>query len=138
MLPGKILVVDDEPKTIKYLSKYLINKGFEVFTAENGEKALEILEDAPVDVVVLDVLMPGMDGMTVLNEIKQNRPVVQVIILTGCSSVDLGIRGMKAGAFDFMNKPVDPPELVRMINSAIEYGRYLDHGIGSVDLPEME
>jgi DNA-binding NtrC family response regulator len=135
---GQILVVDDEPKTLKYLSRYLIKKGFEVLTAENGATALTLIEGNSVEVVVLDVLMPGMDGMTVLKKIKELSPVVQVIILTGCASVALGVQGMKDGAFDFMTKPVDPPELVRLINAALEYGTYLDKGIGSVDLPEME
>ncbi|MFN2268975.1 MAG: response regulator, partial [Desulfonatronovibrio sp.] len=89
-------------------------------------------------VAVLDVLMPGMDGITVLKKIKETNPLVQVIILTGCASVELGMQGMKSGAFDFMSKPVDPPELIKLIKSAQEYGNYLRDGIGSVDLPEME
>jgi DNA-binding NtrC family response regulator len=137
-MPGKILLVDDEPKTLKYLSRYLLKKGFEVFTAENGEEAFILIQDESLDVVVLDVLMPGMDGMTVLKRIKQISPVVQVIILTGCASATLGMQGMRDGAFDFMTKPVDPPELTRLINSALEYRRYLEQGINSVDLPEME
>jgi DNA-binding NtrC family response regulator len=137
-MKGKILVVDDEPNALKYLSKYLVKKGFEVDTAENGAQALNHIQNKPVDVVVLDVLMPGMDGMTVLKKIKGISPIIQVIILTGCASVSLGVQGMKDGAFDFMTKPVDPPELFRLITAALEFGTYLDKGIGSVDLPEME
>lgn len=137
-MPDNILLVDDEPKTLKYLGRYLQKKGFEISTADNGENGLAIIEKEPVSVVVLDVLMPGMDGITVLKRIKQRKPAVQVIVLTGCASVELGMQGMKSGAFDFMTKPVDPPELVRLIQSALEYGKYLDKGIESVDLPEME
>ncbi len=135
---GYILLVDDEPKALKYLGKYLDKKGFEIITADSGEKGLEIIKNESIDVTVLDVLMPGMDGITVLKKIKQIKPQIQVIILTGCASVELGMQGMKSGAFDFMSKPVDPPELVRLIKSAQEYGNYLKEGISSVDLPEMD
>ncbi|MFP4084051.1 MAG: response regulator [Desulfonatronovibrio sp.] len=135
---GSILLVDDEPKTLKYLGKYLQKKEFEVKTADSGEKGLETVKNESIDVAVLDVLMPGMDGITVLKKIKEIKPLVQVIILTGCASVELGMQGMKNGAFDFMSKPVDPPELVRLIKSAQEYGNYLKDGISSVDLPEMD
>lgn len=135
---GYILLVDDEPKALKYLGKYLLKKGFEIMTADSGEKGLEIIKKESIDVTVLDVLMPGMDGITVLKKIKEIKPQVQVIILTGCASVELGMQGMKSGAFDFMSKPVDPPELVKLIKSAQEYGNYLKEGISSVDLPEMD
>ncbi len=135
---SSILLVDDEPKTLKYLSKYLQKKGFEVVIADSGEKGLEIVNNESIDVAVLDVLMPGMDGITVLKKIKEIKPIVQVIILTGCASVELGMQGMKSGAFDFMSKPVDPPELVRLIKSAQEHYTFLKDGIGSVDLPEMD
>ncbi|MFO7727951.1 MAG: response regulator [Desulfonatronovibrio sp.] len=135
---GYILLVDDEPKALKYLGKYLDKKGFEIITADSGEKGLEIIKNESIDVTVLDVLMPGMDGITVLKKIKEIKPQIQVIILTGCASVELGMQGMKSGAFDFMSKPVDPPELVRLIKSAQEYGNYLKEGISSVDLPEMD
>lgn len=135
---GSILLVDDELKTLKYLGKYLQKKGFEVKTADSGEEGVEIVKNESIGVTVLDVLMPGMDGITVLKQIKEIKPLVQVIILTGCASVELGMQGMKSGAFDFMSKPVDPPELVKLIKSAQEYGNYLRDGIGSVDLPEMD
>lgn len=137
-MPDRILVVDDEEKTRKYLGRYMERKGYEVLSAENGEKALELIKNEKVHAVVLDVLMPGMDGISVLEQVKKINPDIPVIILTGCASAELGMKGMKAGAFDFMGKPVNPAELLNLVASALEYGKYLKKGIGSVDMPELE
>lgn len=133
-----ILIVDDEENTLKYLGRYMSRKGFAVLTAMDGHQALQVLQENQVKIVVLDVLMPRMDGMETLEKIRQSWPLVQVIMLTGCASVELGIQGLKLGAFDYLTKPVNPPELVQKIKQALEHRTYLDKGIDSVDLPEME
>ena len=119
----KILLVDDEITMVKYLSKRLIKKGFDISTAYNGLDALELMKESNFDVVLLDVLMPGMDGIETLREIKRIKPMTEVIMLTGHASVEVGIEGMKAGAFNYIMKPFDPNELITEINLACEQRR---------------
>jgi len=120
-----ILLVDDEKTMVKYLSKRLIKKGFEISIAYNGMEALERMQAADFDVVLLDVLMPGMNGIDTLREIKKMKPRTEVIMLTGHASVEVGIEGMKAGAFNYIMKPFDPNELVMEINLACEQRRIM-------------
>lgn len=120
-----ILLVDDEKTMVKYLSKRLIKKGFEISIAYNGLDALEQVKAADFDVVLLDVLMPGMNGIDTLKEIKKIKPQTEVIMLTGHASVEAGIEGMKAGAFNYIMKPFDPNELVTEINLAYEQRRIM-------------
>jgi len=119
----QILLVDDEKTMVKYLSKRLIKKGFDISAVYNGLDALEQVKAADFDVVLLDVLMPGMNGIETLKEIKKIKPRTEVIMLTGHASVEVGIEGMKAGAFNYIMKPFDPNELVAEINLACEQRR---------------
>jgi len=121
----RILLVDDEKTMVKYLSKRLIKKGFEISMAYNGSDALAQVKAADFDVVLLDVLMPGMNGIDTLKEIKKIKPRTEVIMLTGHASVEVGIEGMKAGAFNYIMKPFDPNELVAEINLAFEQRRIM-------------
>ena len=117
----KILLVDDEKTMVKYLSKRLLKKGFDINVAYSGKEALERISKKDFDVVLLDVLMPEMDGIETLQEIKKRKPMTEVIMLTGHASVEAGIEGMKAGAFNYIMKPFDPNELVTEINMACEH-----------------
>jgi len=121
----KVLVVDDEEEFVDALSQRLEVRGFTVLTAFNGDDALKTVREKPVDVVILDVLMPGKDGIQTLTEIKQLKPLVEVIMLTGHATVQTGIEGMKQGAFDYLLKPTDTEDLVAKINKA--NGRKSDH-----------
>ena len=121
----QILLVDDEKTMVKYLSKQLVKKGFDIRVAYNGLDALEQVKAADFDVVLLDVLMPGMNGIETLKEIKKIKPQTEVIMLTGHASVEVGIEGMKAGAFNYIMKPFDPNELVAEINLAFEQRRIM-------------
>ena len=121
----RILLVDDEKTMVKYLSKRLIKRGFDISSAYNGLEALEQVKAADFDVVLLDVLMPGMNGIDTLKEIKKIKPRTEVIMLTGHASVEAGIEGMKAGAFNYIMKPFDPNELVAEINLAFEQRRIM-------------
>jgi len=125
LMKCKLLLVDDEKTMVKYLSKRLIKKGFEIRTAYNGLDALEQVKAADFDVVLLDVLMPGINGIDTLKEIKKIKPRTEVIMLTGHASVEVGIEGMKAGAFNYIMKPFDPNELVMEINLACEQRRIM-------------
>ncbi|MBI9079941.1 MAG: response regulator [Pseudodesulfovibrio sp.] len=107
----KVLLVDDEHDFINTLSKRLVKRGMAVEQANSGEAALVMLETYNADVVLLDVKMPGIDGLTILNMIKQKWPLIEVIMLTGHASIEAAIRGMELGAFDYMMKPVNFEEL---------------------------
>lgn len=108
MTLARILLVDDETPFIEALSKRLSKRDLLVLTATSGPEALDKLKtELPVDVVVLDVKMPGMDGIETLKAIKTDYPLVEVIMLTGHATVDSAIEGLKQGALDYLMKPCD-------------------------------
>lgn len=114
----KILVVDDEKEFAETLAERLDLRGFETSVAHCGEDAMTFVYAKAPDVVVLDLKMPDMSGLEVLEEIKAHASDVAVIMLTGHGSTASGIEGMKRGAFDYMMKPVDIAELVEKIQQA--------------------
>jgi two-component system, OmpR family, response regulator len=116
----KILVVDDEDDFRETIVKRLQKRKMTARGAESGEKALELIEAQPFDVVVLDVKMPGLDGIDTLKEIKQRRPLIEVILLTGHASLESGIEGMKLGAYDYVMKPANLEELIEKMRQAYE------------------
>lgn len=116
----KILVVDDDDDFRELVVKKLINSKMSAEDAKNGSRAMEILKRKEFDVVVLDVKMPGVGGIETLKWIKKNQPRVEVIMLTGDVSVEAGILGMQAGAFDYVSKPVPMNELIDKIRQAFE------------------
>ncbi len=114
----RVLLVDDEETYVDTLRKRLTRRGLAVLVANSGEQALAVLADNPVDVVLLDVKMPGMDGMETLGRIKRNHPRVEVIMLTGHANVDVALRGMEQGAFDYLMKPAEMDDLYYKIQDA--------------------
>lgn len=113
-----LLIVDDEERFL-YTTKILMEKrGIKTRTAASGPDALQVLEEALADVVVLDVKMPGMDGVETLKRIKRKYPMIEVIMLTGHASVDSAVDGMKLGAFDYVMKPCDIPDLMEKVQNA--------------------
>lgn len=116
----RLLLVDDEEMFLEYLSKRLRNLRYDVTTFLTGEEVLEKIGQCDFDVVILDVLMPGIDGLETLVEIKKMKPLTEVIMLTGDASLESGINGMRMGAFDYLRKPFDTDELVSKINGAYE------------------
>jgi len=110
-----VLVVDDEQEFRELTVKRLEKRGLKVEGAESGQRALEILEHSRTDVVLLDVKMPGMDGIETLRQIRILKPLVEVVLLTGHASVDSGIEGMKLGAFDYLMKPCDIEQLMAKV-----------------------
>jgi DNA-binding NtrC family response regulator len=115
-----ILIVDDENDFRETLVKRLQKRRMNVFGAESGQKALDIMNKLIFDVVVLDVKMPGLDGIETLREIKKKNPLVEVILLTGHASMESGVEGMNLGAFDYVMKPVNIDDLLEMIRQAFE------------------
>ncbi len=118
-----VLFVDDEVEYLETLMKRMNKRGVTVFGAASGEEGLERLGRDAVDVVVLDVKMPGMDGIETLREIKKIKPLVEVIMLTGHASMEAASDGMALGAFDYLMKPVDIDELLYKIQDAHEMKR---------------
>ena len=119
----RLLLVDDEPLLLDSLKKVLTRRAMEVFTAENGDQALNLLQDTPIDVVVLDIKMPGMDGLDVLRRIKAGSVNREVILLTGHPTVETAMTGMKQGAFEYMMKPPDIAQLAELIRKAYQLRR---------------
>jgi len=115
-----VLLVDDRVEFVTALAERLMLHGMEVETANSGEDALGILKERTTDVVVLDVIMPGMGGLEILERIKNTHPDIQVILLTGHGSTKEGIEGMRLGAFDFLMKPVDLDELIAKMKTSIQ------------------
>ena len=116
----KVLLVDDEKEFIQTLAERLEVRDFSVQTAFDGDEALSKIKEQDFDVVVLDVLMPGKDGIETLREIKSIKPLVNVIMLTGHATVETAIEGMKAGAYDYLMKPTDTNDLVGKITKAYD------------------
>ncbi|QLA17538.1 response regulator [Desulfolutivibrio sulfoxidireducens] len=114
----RVLLVDDEEAYVETLAKRLTRRGLTVFTANRGERALEVLAGNPVDVVILDMKMPGMDGIETLTRIKRDHADVEVIMLTGHANVDAAIQGMEQGAFDYLMKPAEMDDLFYKIEDA--------------------
>ena len=115
-----VLLIDDEERFLKTTKTLLDKEGCNVFTAADGWQGLDLLKAQRIDVVVLDVKMPGIDGIEVLRRIKEMVPLVEVIMLTGHSTLDTAIRGLKLGAFDYLTKPCDIKELKLKIKAAHE------------------
>lgn len=114
----RLLLVDDEERFLATTRILLEKRGVETLTATNGSDALAVLDEKPIDVVILDVKMPGMDGVEVLRRIKQKHPLVEVIMLTGHGSVESAVEGLKLGAFDYVMKPMDIPDLLAKAEEA--------------------
>jgi len=113
-----LLLVDDEERFLSTTRILLEKRGVSVQTATNGQDALKTLKEKHLDVVVLDVKMPGMDGVEVLRRIKRDHPLIEVIMLTGHASVESAVEGLKLGAFDYVMKPCDVPDLLEKVNEA--------------------
>ncbi len=118
MIGSRILLVDDEIIFANNMSKLLTSRGYRVITANNGESAIRELEEKDFDVVVLDLKMPGMDGITTLKEIKKLGLFTETLILTGHGSVDTALEAIKIGAYDYLAKPCEINELVEKIEGA--------------------
>ncbi len=116
----RILIVDDENDFREAIIKRLRARKFDADGADSGPKALEMLDARDFDVIILDVKMPGMDGIEALRQIKLRKPEVEVIMLTGHASVESGIQGMQLGAFDYVMKPVALEDLLDKIRQAYD------------------
>jgi DNA-binding NtrC family response regulator len=119
MTTDLVMLVDDEVPFVETMTKRLAKRDLRLIAAFSGQEALEILDKQPkVDVVILDVKMPGMDGIETLRKIKSAHPLIEVVMLTAHATVESAIEGMKFGAFDYLMKPCDMEQLIGKVNEA--------------------
>ncbi len=122
MFPS-VLIVDDEPSILKSLGGLLSDEGFQVITASNGYEALKIIDTESPDLVLLDIWMPGIDGIETLQQIKNDNPFIQVIIITGHGNIETAVKATKLGAFDLIEKPLSIDKIIVGINNALNFRR---------------
>ena len=125
----KILVVDDEDRNLRLMKLLLTSFGYDVLTASNGEEALEMVHDIPPDVILLDIMMPKMDGFEVAKQLKREEEtkIIPIVMVTALNGVEDRVKALEAGADDFLNKPVDKTELRARVQSLVKVKAYNDH-----------
>lgn len=120
MFPN-ILIVDDEPSNVQALAGLLSDEGFGVLTALNGYEAIKVVNENTPDLILLDIWMPGMDGLETLKEIKKDFPEIPVVIITGHGNIETAVKATKAGAFDLIEKPLSFDKIAFAINKALSF-----------------
>lgn len=118
--PARILIVDDEVIARDNLALVLTRQGYETFTAADGNDAMRLLQDGDFDLVMTDLKMPGMDGLTLLRRVKELFPDIEIVVLTGYPTVDTAVEAMRAGAYDYLSKPYRLDEARMLVRKALE------------------
>jgi len=118
---GKILIVDDEMVVRDSLGKWFATEGYEIHTVASAREALEAIQKGNYDTALIDIKMPGMDGMELQDRLREIDPEMPLIIMTGYASVETAVRALKRGAYDYITKPFDPDELVHLVSNALEH-----------------
>lgn len=116
----KVLVVDDERPIRELLKRVLVKEGYEVLTASDGKQALQRIEEVRPNLVLMDIRMPGVDGLEVLEQIKSRYPKIEVVMITGFGTKELALRSMKTGALDFMSKPFNISRVREIVKKCFE------------------
>ena len=119
-MSAKILIVDDEEIVIRSCRRILGDSMYVVDSAHDGQEALRKVDETEYDLIILDIMMPGIDGLEVLQHVKERHPGVDVIMMTGLSEIQTAVKAMKLGAFDYLSKPFDPDELKHVVDRALE------------------
>jgi DNA-binding NtrC family response regulator len=120
MKPPSILVVDDELLIRDLLYDFFLGQGWQVSIAENGEKALEILRSKEIDLVLADIKMPLMDGLTLTSEVKESFPDIPVVLMTGYPSVESAVAALRNKAADYVTKPFNINQLFKLIDAKVK------------------
>ena len=128
-MSARILIADDEEIVIRSCLRILDGDEFQVEAVQDGREALRKIEENPYDVMILDIMMPNMDGLEVLRRVKETHPNVDVIMITGLSQIDTAVQAMKLGAFDYISKPFEPDELKLVVQRALERRRLLQENL---------
>ena len=123
----KVLVVDDEEVVRLSHIRTLASIHCDVEVVKNGSEALDVMARRPADVVLLDLRMPGMDGMAVLKAIKQSWPETEVVVITGYPTIETAKEAVRLGAFDYLAKPVGPDDVINVANGALMQKRWALH-----------
>ncbi len=118
-----VVLADDDPDTLKILGQALTAAGYRVLSARNGAQALDLVDQNEVDLLLTDLIMPGMDGMALTREVKHRHPAVVVMLITAFASIETAVEAMRAGAFDYITKPVILDELQVKVEKALEQCR---------------
>jgi putative two-component system response regulator len=121
-----ILIVDDQPQNVDLLEAYLVPQGYEVVKAANGQEALEKLSSNQIDLILLDVMMPGMDGFEVTRRVRRDNRLLPIILVTALREMEDRVKGIEAGCDDFLSKPVDKIELLARVKSLLKVKDYND------------
>jgi two-component system nitrogen regulation response regulator NtrX len=122
-MPGTLLVVDDEPQILQAVAGILQDEGFEVLTAPDGETALKVVADGPPDLVLLDIALPGKDGLEILQELKARQPLLPVVMISAFGSVENAVKATRLGAYDFIEKPPNADNILLTVRNALEMAR---------------
>jgi len=130
----RVLVVDDEPDFLETLVKRLKRRKVDASGVSSGVEAMQLLEQEHFDVVILDIRMPGMDGLETLREMKRKRPLMEVILLTGHASVESGMQGMQLGAFDYVMKPAELEDILEKVRQAFERKKLHEEKVKETDV----
>ena len=128
-MSARILIADDEEIVIRSCLRILDGDDFQVEAVQDGREALRKIEENPYDVMILDIMMPNMDGLEVLRRVKETHPNMDVIMITGLSQIDTAVQAMKLGAFDYISKPFEPDELKLVVQRALERRRLLQENL---------
>ena len=124
-----ILVVDDEPSIVQTLAGILQDEGFEVLTAPDGETALQVVEEESPDMVFLDISLPGMDGLEVLQQVKEQRPLLPVVMVSAFGNVENAVKATRLGAYDFIEKPPHADKIILTVRNALEMTRLAEENL---------
>ncbi len=141
MAKERILIVDDEKNIVSSLQGILSDEGYDIVTAEDGLDALEMVQSDPPDLVLLDIWIPGMDGIEVLQAIKTYHPEIEVLVMSGHGTIDTAVKATKLGAYDFIEKPFSLNQLVLSVEKALKQKQNRmngsgDHGTIKRELPQ--
>lgn len=126
-LPARILIVDDEEFVREAIELYFSTEGFQTFTASSGAEALERIREESIDLAILDIMMPGMDGIQLLREIKKFDADIEVVMASGCGTIESAIESMRLGAYDYVTKPIlnFDEDLLKVVRKALERRKLL-------------
>ena len=129
MIDKPILIVDDEKNIRLTLSQALETLGAEIDTASNGEEALAKLKEKEFGLILLDIRMPGMDGMEVLRRVREIRPDIRIIMITAYGTIESAVEAIKLGAVDFLQKPFDPEEIRELVSRVMDRDKLDEHKV---------
>ena len=138
MAKERVLIVDDEKNIVSSLQEILNDEGYEIVTAEDGLDALEMVQAEPPDLVLLDIWIPGMDGIEVLQVIKTYHPEIEVLVMSGHGTIDTAVKATKLGAYDFIEKPFSLDQLVVSVQKALQQRKGRMNGMSGQDTAKHE